>query len=244
MPRRVIRVSYGRAKRVIFPALLDAREKGTYPYHKPLVQDPHNLPKGLALGSREHALILEKFDLYMKGGINSESAIIKIGELYEDYPEVFMPENFLNLETWELQAVIDWLGWILPRYGLGVNVNEVKAHWVWNSLKLAKFWDSDPRKLFAVAGKNAEASWQSYAKAKANYDALCRIIIRKKSLTHEELMATPFGFYGYAHKMVNVGVFSYPCRNDSTVRVPGPCGFPYPSCSHFNGCFGNEENGG
>ncbi len=228
MPGQPIRKRYGLAKRVVFPSILDAVRRKVKPYDKPLVQDPQNLPQGLIWGSREHALFLWFIELYMKGGINSQFAIASMGQLYTDYPEVFFPENFVDLEQYEIELVINWLEKVLREYGLGANVNEVKRHWVWNAIKLGRFWESDPRKLFVDADKNAELSWESYASAKSNYDALCDIIIRNKKLSHDELMATPYGFYGFMHKMVSM--ISYFMIHAGMVK---PFAYPVPVDFHI-----------
>ncbi|MDB5193994.1 MAG: hypothetical protein JWN50_8 [Parcubacteria group bacterium] len=221
MARAAIMMRYKRAQRIVFPGLLKAYYRKDEPYDKHLVQDAKNLPDGLIWGSREHALYLWFLCIYMKGGINSQVAITQLSKLYTDHQWIFMPENLLGLDKLELRWVIEWLGTTLQEYGLGSNVEESKRTWVWNSVKLAKFWNSDPRDIFREAEKNAEASWQSYEAAKANYDALARLIIRKPGSTHETIMSQPNGFYGFQHKMVSMIIYFF-------IHAGILVSFPYP----------------
>lgn len=197
-----------RAARV-FPLLYDRHQAKLEPYDEIIVQDAKYMPKGMVWGSREHALYLFFLCIYMKGGITSSSAITGLSRLYEAHPEIFLPENLLGLDEWEIAAVILWLGFKLQEFGLGVNVEESKTTWVFNSLKLARFWDSDPRKIFATSDKNAERAWSSYEAAKANYDCIGTVLMRKNNLSHERLMETPNGFYGFRHKMVSMIIYFY-----------------------------------
>lgn len=209
VPSRSIVTRYNRAKNSLFPPLLSARAKKLPPYHKPLVQDAHNLPQGLTLGSREHALYLFFLCIYMKGGINSEVAIVQLSKLYIDCPEIFMPESLHGLEVYEIEWVIEWLGQTLSHYGLGSNVEDSKKSWVWNSVKLARFWNCDPRLLFSEAEQNADIAWQSYDAAKENYDSLCRRIMRRPGMSLEKMLSQPSGFYGFQHKMVSMIIYFY-----------------------------------
>jgi hypothetical protein len=209
MPVRPVKKRYGRAKRVVFPPILAAVKMRAYPFHQEIVQDAKYLPKDIVWGSREHLLYLFFLNIYMKGGINSAAAIISLSRFYAEHSWAFMPENILALETWEHVLFVEWLGWVLPQYGLGVNITEAKWHWFWNGLKLAKFWASNPLNLFSEVQENAERTWQSYRIAKHNYAHLCRRIIRKQGLSHEQLMESPNGFYGFQHKMVSMIAYFY-----------------------------------
>lgn len=200
--------SWRRAKQV-FPPLCARHDAKLEPYHEPIVQDAEFLPKSLVWGSREHALYLFFLCIYMKGGITSSTAIQNLSRFYDAHPEAFLPENILDFEEYELEWTIEWLGRTLKEYGLGVNVEESKRTWVYNSLKLARFWNADPRTIFAVSDEKSDESWSTYETAKANYDAIGRILMRKNSLSHAELMNTPNGFYGFRHKMVSMIIYFY-----------------------------------
>lgn len=208
MPASPVKMKYGRAKRV-FPPILEAVKAKRYPYHRPPVQDELYMPEGMQWGSREHRLYLFILCIWMKGGITSDAAIKALSRFYADYPEVFLPENYTGLEKYELLWVIDWLGWILPQYGLGVNINEAKQHFVWNLLKIGKHWGCDPLNLFEDVQKHAEETWQSYQYAKRVYDALSAKLIRNPRLALDELLETPNGFYGFQHKMVSMIAYFY-----------------------------------
>jgi hypothetical protein len=205
----------------VFSLLYRRHEAKLEPYDKPIVQDVKYMPKGMVWGSREHSLYLFFLCIYMKGGIISSVAIINLSRLYEAHPEIFLPENLLGFEDHELEWVIEWLGQKLREYGLGVNVEESKMTWVWNSQKLAKYWDSDPRKIFVRSDEIAEETWHSYEAAKANFDALGTILMRKNNMTHEEFKESPNGFYGFRHKMVSMIIYFY---DDAGIikRIPYP----------------------
>lgn len=200
-------ISQGRANRV-FPPLYARHEAGLEPYNEPIVQDKKYLPD-FEWGSREHALYLFFLCIYMKGGITSSAAIDGLTKFYNSCPEAFFPENLLNFEEYELEWAMEWLGRELQKHGLGVNVEESKLTWIFNSYKLAFYWDSDPRKIFAESDARAEEAWGSYEAAKKNYESTGEILMRKDSLSHAEFTRTPNGFYGFRHKMVSMIIYFY-----------------------------------
>ncbi len=186
-PAPPVVIDYGRAKQV-FDTPLEWRKKGTPPYNKPAVQDPHNLPERLVWGSSEHAIFLFCVCYYMKGWINSETAIQRLGHLFESHPEFFEPDYFKNLVGREKKVVRAKLKSALKKHGLGFNVIETSLFWVNNLRKLARHWDGTSVTLFANV---------------KDYDGLCKLIIRKTQKGN----GGPAGFFGFQEKMVSMLIY-------------------------------------
>src|SRR5207245_2863571 len=80
---------------------------------------------------------------------------------------------------------------ILISNGLGANAEEVGRNWVWNCQKLARFWDSDPRKFFAEMQTKPKGKDWSFKEAKANYEAAAVKIMRRAGRSHAKHMSQP-----------------------------------------------------
>lgn len=194
-------------------------------------------------GSREHALYLFILCIWMKGGIISAVAIEKLTKFYEVNPEMFLPENFLELTENELSWVSDWLRVELPKYGLGVNVEESRLTWIRNIRKLACYWDSDPRKIFAKSEIRAKSAWKSYRAAKATYDTIAKILVRKSSQTPEKFLDLPTGFFGFQHKMVSMLIYFYVHAGIiSSIPYPVPVDFHILRVLFATGVLKMQEN--
>jgi hypothetical protein len=191
-----------------FSPAMRARAALEFPYDTPSVQRRENWPKDMVWGSLDHAIHLFLTCLYQKGGIDSETAIKQIGRLSVRYPNLFDPEYFRGLGEDGAAEFIPDLIEILDRFGLGSNANDAARSWVYNMQKLAIYWNGDPRLLFRdVTQEVARRTWESLAFAEENYERLCRRIMRSPSIKHAKLMAQPYGFYGFRHKMVSM--FAY-----------------------------------
>ncbi len=95
MAQRSHRLDRERADRV-FGSILAAYRAGSFPFSRPAVVVPNtgrHLPPGLQPGSLEHARLLFYFCGYMKGGIESATAIRSLGQLFLAHQELFDPEQ-------------------------------------------------------------------------------------------------------------------------------------------------------
>ena len=85
--------------------------------------------------------------LYMSGGIKSNDATVSLWNVREKNPEIFNPFFFSEskMEYPELVEYVEGaIGKKLPYYLL-----KRKRQWVENSLRIAKVFNGDPRKIFA-----------------------------------------------------------------------------------------------
>ncbi len=129
-------------------------EKGP-PYHSAHVPQANQfLPKNLEKGSREHAIFLFMLCLWMRGGVESDTAASLLKEMYEKKPKVFLPENYRLIEgestvkNSELnKKQIRKISKTLTEFNLGQRVEENGSGWVYNMRKLDRFWQGDPREL-------------------------------------------------------------------------------------------------
>ncbi len=186
--KTIIHVNWDRAEEV-FGILVQAVKNKTYPYNRAeLPQLAKNLPKSLVWGSYEHALFLFAVCYYMRGGIQSDTAILSMTSLYEKNRDIFFPQYFRN-DTSE-ETTIEYIKTELHSARLNYAAIEVSRFWVLNAKKLNKFWDSDPRNLF---------------KGTTTYDELCTRIMRKGKDSAEK----SFGFYGFREKMVSMLTYFY-----------------------------------
>ncbi len=111
------------------------------PFDLPEAKPPQikeNLPDNLVWGSREHGLFLWTSCYYMRGGIESDEAFVRLTKLYDVIPEVFFPE--------EADAIApEGLARELRSIGLGFNSEQIASIWVENLVKLRDRWFADPR---------------------------------------------------------------------------------------------------
>jgi hypothetical protein len=177
-----ILVDYERAKQV-FGTLLDAEERKLPPYDKIAVQSASNLPKDLEWGGSEHALLIWQFCAYMRGKINSATAIQSMSRLWEKDRSIFNPDRFGSAKDEKAEAL--YVQGLLESTKLRFNAEEISRHWVFNSRKLHKYWKGTPTSFYEEA---------------KTYDELCVILIGKK----KNDSGSPNGFLGFQHKMASM----------------------------------------
>jgi len=169
----------------LFARLIHAWEKKLPPYDTvESVQGPKILPSTLEWGSTDHARFLFNTCYYMRGKIDSGTAIISLGKLFMAESWLFEPDTFrgLNGNTESLEAEIREL---LQKNGLGFSAEETSQFWVYNFRKLALHWNGDPSQFYKEA---------------IDYDDLCRILFHKKNTGANSRN----GFFGFRHKMVSM----------------------------------------
>ncbi len=170
----------------VFGTLLQALKEGRYPYNvvKP-PQRPENMPNNLVWGSVEHARFLFCVCYYMRGGIESETAILALARLYANKPEIFVPKSFAQLLEPDNEA--SKISELLAQYGLNYNATHIGRYWIHNFIKLERGWQGNPANLFTgVSG----------------YDEICRRVINKRD--KEKGSQKNHGFYGFREKMVSM----------------------------------------
>lgn len=174
--------------KVVLGAIYDAYEKKQYPFDKAtLPQRIENIPKGVSWGSKEHAIVLFNFCQYMRGRIDSESAIKGMKRVYEKNPDMY-DITVANLADEDRMSGI--LKELLMNNGLGFNADQISRHWILNKKKIAFHWGADPRLIFKGV--------QSYEEA-----------VRRLKNSGKFNLNNPFGFYGFREKMVSMLVYFY-----------------------------------
>ncbi|MDD5693134.1 MAG: hypothetical protein PHU86_01510 [Patescibacteria group bacterium] len=162
-------------------AAFDAHE---YPYNRLSVRPPQeveNLPPTLVLGSRDHAMFLFNLCYWMRGGIQSDTAIRSLGLVYSEHPALFDPCVAMHTDPL-------WLKQVFTQFGLGWSKNFNSRFWVDNSRLLAERWDGDPRNLFCDFDKLTETE---------AWEAACNRIKKGKDK----------GFAGFREKMVSLLIY-------------------------------------
>jgi hypothetical protein len=172
----------------VFSTLIDAWRRKLPPYDR-ITLVPARLPDNLERRSVEHALWLFCACYYMRGRVNSKTALLAMADMYEDHPDMFQPATFAKLKGFGLWNRRMELRSILQEYGLGFNAEETTRFWVANFLKLHRFWDGNPILLFERT---------------STYEELCDALISSKKSPDE-----PNGFFSFRHKMVSMLVYFY-----------------------------------
>ncbi len=189
----------------VFGILLASLERGEPPFHHVEGLD-YEIPKTIVRGTLEHAIFLFCSCYYMRGKINSNTALSKLSLLYDQVPMMFSPKSFESSDQTLHLASVSYVHAQLMSIGLGFNSDEVSEHWVKNFAKLATYWHGDPREFFIAAD--------------GDYEKLCDILMDGKKRPDK-----PNGFYGFREKMVSMlayfyihagitGKFSYPVPVD------------------------------
>ncbi len=134
--------------RTVFDLLIDRLSKKGPPYNTAMVpQADQFLPVNLEKGSREHAIFLFSLCLWMRGGIESDTAARFLKAMHESHPAAFEPTCYSNTGAEETAQQIASVTDLLVEHQLGQRVEENAPGWVYNMRKLQRFWDSDPRRL-------------------------------------------------------------------------------------------------
>ncbi len=140
-------IDYGMAGQV-FGAMIQRLSQKGIPYNSAHVpQADHYLPNNLERESRQHAIFLFMLCLWMRGGVESDTATIFLKKFHEEKPEYFNPSMYFDRRNITVQGLIDNIKAELIRYRLNQRVEENSIGWVYNMRKLARHWDSDPRLL-------------------------------------------------------------------------------------------------
>lgn len=108
--------------------------------HVRLPQDPRHMPQTLERGGRDHANFLFNVCYYMRGGIKSNDAFKRMGEIYDEWPELYDTEIAKDFQQDEIVR-------ILSDHGLGFQ-KTVAGQWVKNAQRLHDKYDGDPRNIY------------------------------------------------------------------------------------------------
>jgi len=123
--------------------LVCAFENNEFPYNLDstrVPQDHRHMPETLELGTREHAMFLWTVCYYMRGGIKSNDAVIRLASMYDARPELFVAKTAKDTNPSDIAAE-------LSANGLGFQ-QTVSNAWVTNAERLYELYDGDPRKIF------------------------------------------------------------------------------------------------
>lgn len=172
---------------LVLNRLMSAFDNGQYPFDKLWArtpQIPENMPKNLILSSREHALFLFCLCYYMRGLIDSITAIKLLAKLYENEPDIFIPEKAAQKNPREITE-------LLKAAGLGVRSEEIGRFWIENFKMLIRHWNGNPIKLLEGV---------------KTYEEACERI-KNKSIKKNRLENQNSGFFGFQEKMVSMLIY-------------------------------------
>lgn len=184
-------IDYRMAEQV-FGAMVQRLGQKGIPYNSAHVpQADHFLPNNLERDSRQHAVFLFMLCLWMRGGVESDTATIFLKKFHEEKPEYFNPSMYFDRGNITVQGLIDNIKVELIRYRLNQRIDENAAGWVYNMRKLARHWDSDPRSLMID---------------KPNFEVLSKRIIGKTRGGNFDFINedSPNGFMFFREKMASM----------------------------------------
>lgn len=184
----------------LFDTLVHACRNKEFPFDTARIpHGPESLPSEIEWGSVPHALFLFCACYYMRGGIQSDTAILSLTRMYKKHPNYFDPAYVAERAEWIKKPIRR----ALRKYGLGFSHKQIARFWVENFVKMHTYWNGNPLKLVAPA---------------KSYDEFCAIIIR--STKRDENTVT--GFFGFREKMVSM--FLYFLVSSTIIQKP----FTYP----------------
>ncbi|MDD5318279.1 MAG: hypothetical protein PHF79_00445 [Candidatus Pacebacteria bacterium] len=188
----------------VFDRLIARLRVKQHPFdHSTPPQIRQNMPDNLIFGGSEHAVFLWTVCYYMRGGIDSKVAVQQLTLIHERKPYLFVPGYLvkkirnLALKNGEIpygpklialltkEKVYQELRSELQAHGLGFSHEENARFWILNAIKLHKFWQSDPRRLFDQVN---------------SFDDLVDRIANSGKFK----LSSPNGFLGFQHKMVSM----------------------------------------
>jgi len=166
--------------------LLQTYSAKEYPFNQPNVQPPQLLlPEDFPKGGLTHAFFLFVLCYWMRGGIESDTAIMSLSQLYRLDPELFDP---FKVQFMDLERLVDLLGYV----GLGFSKWDNGDFWISNAAFLVNRWHGDPRNIFADFSRFGEKrKWEV---------AVARIKNKGKR-------GNRGGFAGFREKMVSMLIY-------------------------------------
>lgn len=183
--KAVARIDHGRA-RLVFGRLIKALRKKEYPYN--VARLPQEMiPASLRGDQLRHAQFIFYACHFMRGALDSTTAIRQLVALWHHAPWMFEPETVIGLDT---RTVAFWLG-----SAVDYHLDEIAVFWHENTGRLLRQWHGDPRRIFT-----------GVRTAKEVY----RLVVNKDSrasVTGDDLFEDDWGFQGFRRKMA--GMLAY-----------------------------------
>ncbi len=124
--------------------ILELYRVGADPFDRPdavVPQDPRHMPQTLEVGSRLHRLLLFHINYYMRGGVDSVTAVKAMSKIFDEHPEYYLPEYAINLDP-------EVLSQALQAVGLNYRKSQTPQFWVENARRLVERYDADPGNIF------------------------------------------------------------------------------------------------
>lgn len=153
-----LEINHARVEAVL-GALMSAYVNNEYPYNLDAVRlphDPRHMPRTLKPGSRNledkegktRAMFFWNVCYYMRGGIKSNDAVIRLGQMYDEHPELFSCACIVDKTQDGGEDILKHeIRTTLQKVGLGFR-EAVSRQWVENALRMQAQYDGDPRRIF------------------------------------------------------------------------------------------------
>ncbi len=177
----------------VFDLLIKRLEEKGVPYNYALVpQADQLLPEAIRDNPKQRAIYLFALCLWMRGGVQSNTAAKALREMYETVPHLFDTAYYEDKGMEHTRKVIEEVVTAFTKHRLAQRIGENSEGWVYNMRKLGKFWGGDPRNLM---------------NDKPDFDVLVKRIMGKTRKDGEEGKEffnedKPEGFMYFREKMV------------------------------------------
>lgn len=183
--KAVARVDHGRAK-LVFGTLIRALRKKQYPYNIATLPQ-EMIPEELRRDPLRHAQFFFFACHFMRGALDSTTAIRQLVALWQRTPWVFEPETVVKADVEAIATLL--------RSAVDYHLDEISAFWKENAGRLQRLWSGDPRRIF----ENARTAETVYRRV-VNKESSARV-------TGGDLFENDWGFFGFRRKMA--GMLAY-----------------------------------
>lgn len=183
--KAIARIDHDRA-RLVFGRLIRALRKKQYPYNIATLPQ-EMIPEKLRADPLRHAQFIFFACHFMRGALDSTTAIRQLIALWYQAPWIFKPE--VVVET-DIQTIAFWLA-----SANDYHIGEIAGFWKENACRLLRLWRGDPRRIFDGV-RTAEDTY--------------RLVVNKDSpasVRGNDLFEEDWGFFGFRGKMA--GMLAY-----------------------------------
>ncbi|MBM3272621.1 hypothetical protein FJY94_05125 [Candidatus Kaiserbacteria bacterium] len=183
--KAVARIDHDRA-RLVFGRLIKKLREKKYPYNIATLPQ-EMIPHALRDQPLRHAQFIFYACHFMRGALDSTTAIRQLVALWQRSPDLFKPEVVCMMDVGAIAALL--------RSAIDYHLDEIAAFWKENSDRLQRLWRGDPRRIFEKV---------------CTADVVYRRVVNKESracVAGNDLFEDDWGFFGFRKKMA--GMLAY-----------------------------------